>query len=235
MSYDSTSSLSAPLFGGIDIAAGAATGFHPANMRHAMAQNRCNLPSSARAGQRGVALVVALILLVVITLVGIAAVSGTIMQQKMASNFSDRQMAFQADEAALRQAESVVQALPSQVSASALPTTMRNCSPAAATLTQCTDNPFTETTATLPAANIISVSSANYDAGKVAAGQPQYVIEYMGNFKAPTPDVRQLSPCSGYAPCGPSNTADYYRITARSFTPGTQDRATATLQSMYRR
>ena len=53
-----------------------------------------------RAGQRGVALVVALLLLVVITLVGLAAVRGTIMQQKMAANLFDRQIAFQGAEAA---------------------------------------------------------------------------------------------------------------------------------------
>jgi len=69
-------------------------------------------PAFRPAAQRGVALVVALILLVVITLVGLAAVRGTIMQQKMTANFYDREIAFQATEAALRQAEALVQVTP---------------------------------------------------------------------------------------------------------------------------
>ena len=178
------------------------------------------------------ALVVALILLVVLTLVGLAAVRGTIMQQKMASNFSDRQIAFQVGEAGLRQAQIVVQALPTPILLSALPGTIRNCSPASGTV--CVANPLTG----LPAGSpfIQPVTKALFDAGSLAAGQPQYVIEYMGNFKAPTPTVTQLSGCSGYAPCSATNTADYYRITVSSGpTDATTDRATVILQSMFRR
>ena len=51
------------------------------------------MPVGASA-QRGIALVVALILLVLITLVGLAAMHGTIMQQRMASNLYDREQAF---------------------------------------------------------------------------------------------------------------------------------------------
>ncbi len=189
---------------------------------------------SPRATQRGVALVVALILLVVLTLVGLAAVRGTIMQQKMTSNFSDRQIAFQVGEAGLRQAQIVVQGLATPISTAALPATIRNCSPASGIV--CLANPLTDTT--LPAADIITVPKGSFNAsggGSVAAGQPKYVIEYMGNFKAPTPTVQQLSGCSGYAPCGLSNTADYYRITVSSGPTDGSDRATVMLQSMFRR
>ena len=47
--------------------------------------------------QCGVALVVSLLLLVIVALVGLAAVRGTLMQQKMAANSFDREQAFQAD------------------------------------------------------------------------------------------------------------------------------------------
>lgn len=184
--------------------------------------------------QRGVALVVALILLVVLTLVGLAAVRGTIMQQKMTSNFSDRQIAFQVGEAGLRQAQIVVQGLVTPISTAALPATIRNCSPASGNV--CLANPLMDTT--LPAADIIAVPAGSFNAksgGSLAAGQPKYVIEYMGNFKAPTPTVQQLSGCSGYAPCGLSNTADYYRITVSSGPTDGSDRATVMLQSMFRR
>lgn len=187
---------------------------------------------SSQARQRGVALVVALMLLVVLTLVGLAAVSGTIMQQKMASNFSDRQIAFQTGEAGLRQAQLVVQALPTPITGAALPPTIRNCSPTGGTV--CMANPLTS----LPAGSsfIQSVTAAQFAIGTLAAGPPKYVIEYMGNFKAPTPTVVQLSTCSGYAPCGLSNNADYYRITVISGPSlTTTDRATVVLQSMFRR
>ncbi|KZC36031.1 hypothetical protein RHOFW510R12_07960 [Rhodanobacter sp. FW510-R12] len=203
-------------------------------MQPLFAQGRHGL-SSPRAGQRGVALVVALILLVVLTLVGLAAVRGTIMQQKMTSNFSDRQIAFQVGEAALRQAQITVQGVPTPVTTATLPATIRNCSPGSGTV--CLANPLTDTT--LPPADIVSVPVGSFNAnsgGGLAAGQPKYVIEYMGNFNAPTPTVQQLSGCSGYAPCGLSNTADYYRITVSSgpTTAGT-DRATVTFQTMFRR
>src|SRR5699024_3480215 len=59
-------------------------------------------PGSVRAGnQRGVALVIALILLIVVTLLGLTAVRTTTLQNKMAANQYDRQLAFQASAAAL--------------------------------------------------------------------------------------------------------------------------------------
>ena len=176
------------------------------------------------------ALVVALILLVVLTLVGLAAVRGTIMQQKMTANFSDRHIAFQIGEAGLRQAQLVVQGLPTPVTAATLPVTIRDCSPTGGN--KCLANPLTSLAPNSPFIKKVT----SFDIGNLAAGSPQYVIEYMGNFKAPTPAVQQLSGCSGYAPCSLTNNADYYRITVSSG-PATagQDRATVTLQSMFRR
>jgi type IV pilus assembly protein PilX len=233
MSHNLTSSpnLSKPVRCCIGIAAGTASDAHPTRMHPTCARGQHGL-SSAQASQRGVALVVALILMVVLTLVGLAAVRGTIMQQKMTSNFSDRQIAFQVGEAGLRQAQIVVQGLSTPISTAALPATIRNCSPASGN--KCLANPLTDTG--LPAADIQTVTAALFAKGNMAAGQPKYVIEYMGNFNAPAPTVQQLSGCSGYAPCGLSNTADYYRITVSSgpAAAGT-DRATVTLQSMFRR
>ncbi|MDG4559697.1 MAG: PilX N-terminal domain-containing pilus assembly protein [Candidatus Competibacter sp.] len=59
--------------------------------------------------QRGAALVVGLILLVVITLVGVAAMRGTTLQEKMAGNLRDSNLSFQAAEAALRLCENLVE------------------------------------------------------------------------------------------------------------------------------
>ena len=55
--------------------------------------------------QRGVALAVVLILLVVMMLLGLAAMRGTLMEERMTSNQYDRSLAFQAAEAALREGE----------------------------------------------------------------------------------------------------------------------------------
>src|SRR6185437_1918951 len=125
----------------IGIAADTTSVAYPTVVRPAGACNKHGQPP-AYAGQRGVALVTALILLVVITLVGLAAVRGTVMQQKMAANFSDRQIAFQVGEAGLRQAHIVVQALQPSLPPSrpTLPATIRDCSPKAATVIECMGN-----------------------------------------------------------------------------------------------
>ena len=60
--------------------------------------------------QRGVALVVAMILLVIATLIGLAASRGTLLQERMSSNAYDRSLAFQRSEAALRAAEVAITA-----------------------------------------------------------------------------------------------------------------------------
>lgn len=51
--------------------------------------------------QRGVALVVALLMLLVLTLIGLAAARSTVLESKMTSNHQDHERAFQAAEAAL--------------------------------------------------------------------------------------------------------------------------------------
>lgn len=187
----------------------------------------------AASGQRGVALVVALILLVVITLVGLAAVSGTIMQQKMSSNFYDRDVAFQAAEAALRQAQV---AIGSATASAAAPAGFYDCSPPAPNGTgannQCQTNPFDDSN--VPASFTVPVPTSAYIAGPMAASQPQYIVQYMGKFALPTPPVRQLSGCSGYLPCSPPSLVDFYRITARSGPANANGRASVTLQSVYR-
>ena len=57
------------------------------------------------ARQRGATLVVALIILVVLTLLGVTAMQGATMQERMAGNVRDVNIAFQATEAALREGE----------------------------------------------------------------------------------------------------------------------------------
>lgn len=192
-----------------------------------------------RPRQRGVALAVALILLLVITLVGLAAVSGTLMQQKMSANFYDRQIAFQSTEAAMRQAALAIQ---TATASAAAPAGFYDCSPAAPNGTGagnvCQSNPFATcpTGTTCSVGTIVDVSPTSYKAGNMATGQPQYIVQYMGNFQLPTPNVNPTSCPPGQYGCKTgTQTADFYRITARSGDPSViGGRADVVLQSMFR-
>ncbi|MET4568183.1 pilus assembly PilX family protein [Rhodanobacter soli] len=180
---------------------------------------------SRRADQRGAALVVALILLVVITLVGLAAVRGTVMQQKMANNLYDRQVAFQNAEAAMRAAAALVPTNPGIIA--------RNCQAASVV---CLGNPFTDPQ--FPTGKIQTVAAGTaagqFTVGSVAAGQPQYVVENMGNWVDTTSSTgfNQSANSQNYGAQGTSTTAVYYRITARSGDPAVVgDRAVVMLQA----
>jgi Tfp pilus assembly protein PilX len=52
--------------------------------------------------QRGAALIVGLIMLLLLTLIGVAGMRDTLLQEKMAGNMRDREIALQAAESALR-------------------------------------------------------------------------------------------------------------------------------------
>lgn len=58
-----------------------------------------------RRRQRGAVLITALALLVVLTLLGLAAMQNTVLEERMAGNYRDRQVGFEAAEAALREGE----------------------------------------------------------------------------------------------------------------------------------
>lgn len=181
-------------------------------------------------GQRGVALVIALILLVVITLVGLAAVSGTILQQKMAANLYDRQVAFQDAEAALR--------IAAQRIATTIPTdpAFRDCQPKGET---CLANPFADPN--LDKTKIFTVpvgtGPGQFTVGNAAAGQPQYVIERMKDGFNPAKDLgrKQSAGSADYGAKQLDHPIPYYRVTVRSGDPSkVGGRAVVTLQAVIR-
>lgn len=65
-----------------------------------------HFPSVSR--QRGATLLIALVLLVVMTLLGLSSIRSTSMQERMGANLYDRSLAFQAVESALREAEATI-------------------------------------------------------------------------------------------------------------------------------
>lgn len=67
-----------------------------------------NFPSSQLPRQRGMTLIVGLIMVLLMTLVGMAAIRGSSMQELMAGNMRDRNLAFQAAEAGLRAGENLL-------------------------------------------------------------------------------------------------------------------------------
>jgi type IV pilus assembly protein PilX len=67
---------------------------------------RLSSPSFARSSrQRGAALYVAMIMLLLLTLIGVAAMQVSSLQQRMATNYNDFSLAFQRSEGLLRQSE----------------------------------------------------------------------------------------------------------------------------------
>ena len=72
-----------------------------------------------RAEEQGVALVVVMVLLVVVTLLALASLRNAILEERMSAAVYDRSLAFQAVEAALREGEAVAAARPEPVAGSA--------------------------------------------------------------------------------------------------------------------
>lgn len=185
-------------------------------------------PHRPSGNQRGIALVVALILLVLITLVGLAAVRGTIMQQRMASNLYDRQVAFQSTEAAIRAAAALLPTSPAII--------WHNCQAGGVV---CLPNPFNDPA--LPPGAIHTVATGTgtgaYTATGAATGQPQYVVENMGNWVDQKTSVGfgNTANSRNYGVQGGAGTTVYYRITARSGDPAVVgDRAIVTVQAVIK-
>ncbi|MDZ7684298.1 MAG: PilX N-terminal domain-containing pilus assembly protein [Gammaproteobacteria bacterium] len=63
----------------------------------------------SRHGQRGVALFISLVMLLILTLLGVSAVQTTALQERMSRNSFDNNLAFQATESAVRDAEDFIE------------------------------------------------------------------------------------------------------------------------------
>src|SRR3546814_3712859 len=79
--------------------------------------------------QRGASLIVVLILLLVVTLLGLAALRTTILQERMSANLFDRSLSFQAAETALREGQVAIQNGMLSTSNPASITGVVNCDP----------------------------------------------------------------------------------------------------------
>lgn len=168
--------------------------------------------------QRGAALIVVLILLMVMTLLGLASLRGTLMEERMASNMYDRSLGFQAAEAAMRVAEN---RLLQPGTFAAFPTAANTCSnglcakpvPAENQLERVDDPNFN---------GWFSVPGDQLGLGTISSA-PQYFVEYMG-------EAPGWALCDREIPRHPNCMRPRYRITARSTGAG---RAAVILQSSF--
>lgn len=67
-------------------------------------KSHCSLPDT----QRGAVLVVALVMLLLLTIIGLASIRGTTLQENMAGNLRESSLSLQAAEAALRKGEKTI-------------------------------------------------------------------------------------------------------------------------------
>lgn len=160
--------------------------------------------------QRGISLLVVLVLLLIMTLLGLAILRSTMLEERMAGNLFDRSLSFQAAESALREAELIAATAP------------------AAPTSGCTNGVCSE-----PVLNAterwLDTAFTGWQQAPVLAGatpappRGDYFIEYMG--MSPT-----WPGCDRQVPVPPLCMAPSYRVTARSTAA---DRASVILQSNF--
>jgi len=181
--------------------------------------------------QEGAILVIALLFLVLLTIIGVSSISGVTLEEKMASNLREQNVAFQAAESALRDAEIDLE---SGIGGSGNRDPMTIATHFSTDCTTAFTNGVCRQPAAPPGAwqtEIVTVSTWNWtDANKTVAygrftgaaaltgvfRQPRYVIEYL-----------QEKDDSSTAPI-----TRYFRISARGW--GADQNSSVTLQTVYR-
>ncbi len=159
--------------------------------------------------RRGATLVVVLILLLIMTLLGLASLRGTMLEERMTSNLLDRSLGFQVAEAGLREAEASLDPNPTFPAAGCVVATGLCATPVASDPERWLDSGFNQW-------HTGTAADANTD-------PPQYIIESMGEG----PNWRD---CDRLSPIHPLCLTPRYRVTSRSQQAG---RASVTLQTVY--
>ncbi|GAB3343415.1 pilus assembly PilX family protein [Marilutibacter aestuarii] len=171
-----------------------------------------------RRGQSGVALIVVLILLLIMTLLGLASLRGTLLEERMAANLFDRSLGFQAAEAALRQGEVVAMGLASPPAGNACAAGV--CGP-----------PLNGLNRALGNADWVNATELDDNTLAVPnAADLQYIVEYLGEYNT-TPKCDLITGPNG-RPKDPLCKAYMYRVSSRYVAQG---RSSVILQSIVRR
>lgn len=175
---------------------------------------RKRVPNVHPAGQRGAALAIVLLLLMVVTLLGLASMRGAILQERMAANTYTRAMAFQIAETALREAEAYATGKP--------PLPADGCSAGACARTAADEQPAWQADDFWETAGGWRLTSETEDNKGLRA---QYVIEDFGRgLSSSCTNTLDMSAddCTAQT--------QVYRITVHSSTP---NGAEVLLQSLY--
>lgn len=203
---------------------------------------KCPVPFSSR--QRGATLLIALVMLIVMTLLGLASIRSSSMQERMGANLYDRSLAFQAVESALREAEARISAGTVVTNSNGFYCPPNGIPPSCAAPGPSATESAPETEGETPASATVSYierwkdSSTQWAAATTWWGsvdddmkarlgganrRPEYIIEYMGQSEDGTGCGR-----SGSTSCrGPR-----YRVTARM--PPVEGLPNVVLQTSYR-
>lgn len=170
--------------------------------------------------QRGASLVIALIFLIVLTILGLVALRSSTLHERMAGNDRDRAVAFEAAEAALRDAE--LDILRNLTAASPFDADCTNglCIPATVATPNWEQVPWTDETS-----RVYGVASGAGDYPLDVAQQPRYIVELLPDLPAGAGNSMNANARSSTS----GGTA--YRITARGW--GRRDTTQVMLQSVY--
>lgn len=170
--------------------------------------------------QRGAVLVVGLLTLLVMTVIGISSMNTSNLEEKMAGNTRDREIAFQAAESALREAERAIEGGASGWSFDITCTNGRcDCTPATFTSSPCPEY-WTDATINVWGTNTPTRHFTYSSAINNVASRAKYIIEYLGQYNVPDDPVCSTCP------------KRYYRIT--SLATGMTPSSRVMLQSTYR-
>ena len=175
--------------------------------------------------QRGAALVTSLVLLLILTVIGIAAMQMTRMQERMAGNTRDLNLAFQGAEAGIRDGESLIRVQPAKPD----DCTVLPCEFWQANLPLLANPETRDWTAWWKVyGDEYESAGGNHNAPVRDMPQlnedPRFVVQYITKV----PDTLTIGEGSG-APPG----RDFYLVTGRA--PGGTDRALAVVQSTFAR
>lgn len=180
--------------------------------------------------QSGFAFIVALVLLLAITLLGVATIRAGLVEQRLANASFDRNIAFQSAEAAIRIGERMafqhaasaplVNRMPSDDSCDA--SIYRACLDGLCPQVD-PDCPLRSTDPSFTA--WATVGATDLDLGALAGQRPAYLVEYLGgDFNCNEPDPTK--------PVDPSNKCKRYRISTRG-EPAAGERATVFLEVVF--
>jgi len=182
-------------------------------------------PPLRASDKRGIALPATLVMLLVLTLLGLAAMNGDVVQERIVGNTKDTNLAFQAAEAALRDAEADIAANLNAASGfgpgcpSGLCTPPSTWSSGASSAALWSLASWTDPTKTRSYGQYTNATPV-----PDVSQQPEYIVEFLDRGQPVGGDSASLG-------LNPSNTATHYRITVYAW--GARPETNVIVQSTY--